>query len=207
MIKRTWLVKGLLTGWLVIGLLGAACSPPANPAATSAADPAATSAAAPAAGEAGSAGASTEAVTPAPFAGRPAPNFTLKTTDGKTSELAGRRGRPVIVNFWATWCGPCRTEMPELQAFYDDHHPKGLELIAVNIQESAEEVIQYRQMLGITFPTVLDRDGSVTRQYLIRGVPSTFFIDAQGTIRQVQIGPLNRKGLNDKLARTLGSES
>ncbi len=139
--------------------------------------------------------------------GGPAPGFKLATFDGHEISLEDLRGKAVVLNFWATWCGPCRTEMPDLQAFYDDHRPQGLELIGVNIQESAEDVTQYRQMLGISFPTVLDSDGSVTREYLVRGVPSTFFIDPQGTIRQVQIGPLNRKGLNEKLARTLESDA
>ncbi len=116
-------------------------------------------------------------------------------------------GQVVVISVWGSWCGPCRTEMPDLQAFYDDHRPQGLELIGVNIQESAEDVTRYRQMLGISFPTVLDSDGAVTREYLVRGVPSTFFIDPQGTIRQVQIGPINRKGLNEKLARTLESDA
>ena len=208
MITESGLFKRLLALGLALGLLGAACAPPANPLATSAADSGAGSTAGQPASEAGSGEAATdEALTPAPFAGRPAPNFTLKTTDGKTIDLAGLRGRPVVINFWATWCGPCRTEMPDLQAFYDDHRPQGLELIGVNIQESPEDVTQYRQMHGISFPPVLDSDGSVTREYLVRGVPSTFFIDPQGTIRQVQIGPLNRKGLNEKLARTLESDA
>ena len=179
--RRDSALRRLLATALVTVVLLAACAPPENPGP-------------------GGAGAA-PAATAAPEIGKPAPNFVLTATDGQPVELARLRGRPVIVNFWATWCAPCRAEMPELQDFYDDQHPKGLEIIAVDIQESAEQVIAYRQMLGINFPTVLDNDGTVTRQYLVRGVPTTFLIDAQGTIRDINIGPVNRKLLNEKLAK------
>ncbi len=181
------LPRRLLVGLLITGLLSAACAPP----------PAAPSAAGASQGEATAS--ETRSSTEAPNVGDPAPNFALPTHDGKVVELAGLRGHPVILNFWATWCGPCRQEMPELQAFYDDRHPKGLEIIAIDIQESAEEVARYRQSLGIAFPTVLDADGTVTRRYQIRGVPTTFFVDADGTIQDLNTGPLNRRALERRL--------
>ncbi len=176
-----------LIALLAAGLLSAACAPP--PAAPS---PAGSPQAVSTAGE-------SRSDTVAPNVGDPAPDFVLPTPDGRVVKLADLHGHPVLLNFWATWCGPCRQEMPELQAFYDDRHPKGLEIIAIDIQESAEDVAHYRQSLGINFPTVLDADGTVTRRYQIRGVPTPFFIDADGTIQDLNTGPLNRRALERRL--------
>lgn len=137
----------------------------------------------------------------APTVGQPAPNFRLATEDGKTIELSSLRGRVVVVNFWATWCAPCKVEMPQLQALYDDYRRTGLELIGVNMQEPAEEVVRFRRSLAIAFPTALDLDGTVARRYLIRGLPTTFLIDRAGIIREINVGIVTRQVLEEKLAK------
>jgi DsbE subfamily thiol:disulfide oxidoreductase len=135
----------------------------------------------------------------APAVGRPAPTFRLPTVDGAAIALDDLRGRPVVLNFWATWCGPCKAEMPELQALAD-RRAGGVSVVGVDMQESAEEVAPFLASLGITFPIVLDRDGTVTRRYLVRGVPTTFLIDGEGIVRDINVGPVTRDLLEEKLA-------
>lgn len=148
----------------------------------------------------GSPAPATQSNSAAPEVGQPAPDFALDTPAGETVRLSELQGKPVVLNFWATWCGPCRAEMPELQALQDDRGPKGLQVIAVDIQESPEAVQEFRQSLGINFPTPIDADGAVTRNYLVRGVPTTLIIDREGIIRHINVGPVTRRALEEKLA-------
>lgn len=119
--------------------------------------------------------------------GAPAPDFELKTPEGVPVRLSDLRGRFVVLNFWATWCGPCRLEMPDLEAravAYADR----LTVLGVNFDESPEEVEVFREDLGITFPLLLDPGGRVQRLYRVLGYPTTFFVDEQGTIRSHHVG-------------------
>lgn len=124
--------------------------------------------------------------------GMKAPDFSLQTTDRKTVQLSQLRGKAVIVNFWATWCPPCRAEIPDMQKFYERYHQQ-VEIVAVNVmvRDSEEKVSQFIKDYHLTFPVVLDVDGHVMKQYDIQPIPTSFIIDRQGIIRKKQIGPMS----------------
>jgi peroxiredoxin len=125
---------------------------------------------------------------PAPEVGKTAPDFELDTLDGQTVALSQLKGQPVLLNFWATWCGPCTHEMPFLQQVYQDWPEEELVLLAVNIGESSSQVAQFMQSQGFSFPVLLDRSGNTAQKYNIIGIPTTFFIDSKGVIREIKIG-------------------
>jgi cytochrome c biogenesis protein CcmG, thiol:disulfide interchange protein DsbE len=130
----------------------------------------------------------------APIVGLLAPDFTLTALDGGEMQLSSLRGQPVILNFWATWCPPCRAEMPELEALWQRYRDNGLLLIGVDQGESAATVERYaRDIVGTTFPLLLDTNQAVGRAYGVRALPTTVLIDRQGRIQEIRIGgPLNR---------------
>lgn len=140
---------------------------------------------------------------PAAEKGRAAPDFVLATLDGSTLRLSDLQGRPVIINFWATWCAPCRQEMPEFVRTASEHQNAGLAILAVNLKESDTEVQRFTSEFGVTFPVLLDRAGVVASTYRVTGLPVTYFIDRSGVIREVSIGPLDRAALQQKLATIL----
>ncbi len=127
--------------------------------------------------------------------GRPAPGFVVWTLDGRETRLSDFKGKTVVLNVWATWCGYCRAEMPELESAYQQYRDQGLVVLGVNAQESEERVRQYVSQLGITFPILLDTNGSVSHAYRIQGLPTTFFIDADGVIRGQMVGQLTKETL------------
>ncbi|MCK9495279.1 MAG: redoxin domain-containing protein [Dehalococcoidia bacterium] len=130
-----------------------------------------------------------------PALGEPAPDFVLeKSGSGERVSLSDFRGQPVILNFWATWCVPCRTEMPDLQHVYDD---QDVVVLAVNWQESDSVVGDFLDEFGLTFPTVMDRQGSVREHYGVVGLPASFFIDAEGILRARNFGPVYGNLLTD----------
>jgi thiol-disulfide isomerase/thioredoxin len=103
------------------------------------------------------------------------------------------RGQPVVLNFWATWCKPCRQEMPRFVEAYDEHANAGLVVVAVNLQEGTGIVRPFAEDYGMDFPIVVDRDGEVGDRYRLLGLPSTYFIDREGVIRSVFTGPFEEK--------------
>ncbi|OGO00243.1 MAG: hypothetical protein A2Y58_04125 [Chloroflexi bacterium RBG_13_51_52] len=119
-----------------------------------------------------------------------APDFQLQSTDGGEVALSDLRGKPVMLNFWATYCGPCRTEMPLFQEIYEDPGwlQEGLVILVVNSQENADDVRQFVEENGFSFTVLLDITGEVGYKYNVRGLPATFFIDKDGIIRNVTIG-------------------
>ena len=128
---------------------------------------------------------------PQPAVGHPAPDFTLtRFGTGEKVNLSDLRGKPLILNFWATWCGPCRAEMPALQAAYERY---GDDLLVVGVDQGEEGAVvgPFLDEFGITFPILLDGDMAVGREYRIMGLPTTFFIDSQGIIRGVHAGQIN----------------
>ena len=141
--------------------------------------------------------AASEAV-PAPVVGAPAPDFTLETVDGESLRLSDLRGKVVAVNFWATWCAPCRLEMPDLQE-RAERFPDRLAVIGVNFAETAEEVDAFRREVGVDFPLLLDPEADVQRLYRVLGYPTTFFIDEEGTIRFQHIGLMSGGQLDEYL--------
>jgi len=123
--------------------------------------------------------------------GNPAPDFQLQDIEGQTVTLSSLRGSPVMLNFWASWCGPCRDEMPFLQQIYEDRDSYGVTLITVNLRESLSLVTQFMQSNNLSFPVLLDTDGSVSLNYNVSGIPTTFFIDKDGIIKDKRLGPFN----------------
>jgi peroxiredoxin len=117
-----------------------------------------------------------------------APDFQLNTLDGQTVCLSDFRGEVVLINFWATWCGPCAYEMPFLQQVYDEWQEAGLVLLAVNVGESPEKVAAFMQDHGFSFPVLLDTEGIVATQYGASSIPTTFLIDENGIAQAVKIG-------------------
>ena len=122
--------------------------------------------------------------------GAPAPDLSLPLLDGGTQDLARERGKVVLLNFWATWCIPCRAEMPELQRLADDLRGEQFTLLTIDLQEDGAAIEGFRQELGLRLPVLLDEDGGVTRGYGVRGLPATFLIDQHGELRQQRLGPL-----------------
>ncbi len=135
-------------------------------------------------------GKSTTGLTPAPQKGFLAPDFTLETLDGESVTLSDLRGKAVLVNFWATWCPPCRAEMPAFQEAYRDYEAQGFVIVAVNAtsQDGIGDIDAFIEKFGLSFPVVLDKDGAVNQLYQVRSLPTSFFIDKEGVISEVVIG-------------------
>jgi cytochrome c biogenesis protein CcmG, thiol:disulfide interchange protein DsbE len=131
-------------------------------------------------------------------AGQPAPDFALMLEDGSYTTLSALQGRPVVLNFWATWCGPCRMEMPELVAAAAAD-PE-LVVIAANVQETLGQVEPFATEFAMALPVMLDAEGSVRQAYQVQGLPTTFFIDRNGAIASVFMGPLTPAALAERLA-------
>jgi peroxiredoxin len=132
--------------------------------------------------------------------GKPAPDFVLKTLDGQEITLSHLQGKGIVLNFWATWCDPCRREMPLIEEKYQQLKDKGVEVLAINIAESEVSVSGFVNRLGITFPILMDKDRQITNLYEVGPLPSTFFIDKNGTVVAHFVGEMNDKTINDHLA-------
>jgi thiol-disulfide isomerase/thioredoxin len=133
---------------------------------------------------------------PSPEIGAMAPDFTLRDLQGKETSLRDLRGQVVLLNFWATWCGPCRAEMPTIQERYNGG---GFALFAINFDESKETVQGYMNELGVDIPVLLDPGGKVQELYRLRGYPTSFFIDQDGLIRFIHIGEMTASDLDNYL--------
>lgn len=136
----------------------------------------------------------------APVAGHPAPNFELQSLEGEVISLAEFRGKPVLLNFWATWCGPCRAEMPEFQEAATDN-ANDLVVIGVNntANDTPELVGDFVDELGVTFIILLDEDGKTSETYRVLGLPTTIFIDRNGVVNEVFTGPINKAYIESKI--------
>lgn len=127
--------------------------------------------------------------------GNLAPDFELKTLDGQSMKLSDLRGKRVIVNLWATWCPPCRAEMPDMQSFYEANKDKGIVILGVNLttsEKQPENIGKFINEFGITFPVVLDAESHVSDRYQVTSIPTSYMIDSRGVIQQKIIGPMNR---------------
>lgn len=134
---------------------------------------------------------------PAPREGFLAPDFTLQDAQGQTLTLSDLRGRPVLLNLWASWCAPCKAEMPAMQEVYETYEDQGFTILAVNttFQDQQESALAFSQSLGLTFPILFDLDGEVSAQYQVRAMPTSFFIDAEGVVQRTVIGGPMSEGL------------
>ena len=139
---------------------------------------------------------------PAAQVDRAAPPFHLRTPDGSLAALTDLRGRYVLLNFWASWCGPCRGETPELQAFFERSAPRFV-VVGVNQQESRETAHAFVEAFAVSYPIALDTDGQVSAAYRVStGLPVSFVIDPQGIVQRIHLGALTRGDL-DELAAAL----
>lgn len=132
----------------------------------------------------------------APSAGFLASDFTLVGLDGKNYQLSAFRGKPVILNIWATWCPPCRAEMPAFERVWQRYNRGDVMILAVNERESTAKIAQFKQQVAnVTFPILLDSTSEVSRRYSVMGLPTTFFIDAEGRIQTVSMGGMDEATL------------
>jgi len=133
-----------------------------------------------------------------------APNFVTVTDTGEGISLADLRGQVVLLNFWATWCGPCRLEMPEFQAAYEGHADEGFTIVAVNNREGVEDAIGFREEYGLTFPLAMDEQGHIQNLYGVLMYPSTYVIDRDGTVFTRHFGALTAAQIQELLDQALG---
>ena len=117
-----------------------------------------------------------------------APDFTLKSVAGANLRLQEQRGQVVLVNFWATWCGPCRQEMPHLNRIYDKYRSSGFVLLGVNIDDDPRAAADLAAKLGVKFPVLLDTDKKVSKVYDMSAMPATLLIDRDGRVRHIHRG-------------------
>lgn len=122
-----------------------------------------------------------------------APNFELERLEGGDARLADFRGQPVVLNFWASWCLPCRQEIPQLIAAYEKYKADGLVVIGLDLQEGKSLIQPFVDDFGITYPILIDRDSDVGDKYRIVGLPMTFFINPDGVIQSIFRGPLQEQ--------------
>ena len=124
-----------------------------------------------------------------------APDFQLPDLDGHLVTLSELRGSPVLLNFWATWCGPCRAEMPFIQDIYENESfsDKGLVILAVNIGENSSTAKRFMVDNELTFAVLLDTDQKIAPEYNVRAIPTTFFIDEDGIIRDIKVGAFSSR--------------
>ncbi len=134
-------------------------------------------------------------------ANAPAPDFTLRSLDGVNLRLAEQRGRVVMVNFWATWCGPCRQEMPHLSRLYEKYRASGFTLLGVNVDEDAKQAAATAGRLGVKFPVLFDGSKSVSKLYDLQSMPSTVLIDRDGRVRYLHRG--YRDGLEESYEKQI----
>ncbi len=135
--------------------------------------------------------------------GEPAPDFSLYSLDGQVMSVAEHIGKPVMINFWASWCEPCRSEMPLLDQKAQQYAAQGLTVLAVNLGESEKTVEGFRDEYGLSFPILLDKDDTVSAQYAIEPIPSTFFIDRTGRVQNVYIGELDEESAEENIQKIL----
>jgi len=135
--------------------------------------------------------------------GQPPPTFVLRNPDGEAVRLNDFIGQPLLINFWATWCPPCRLEMPILEKAYQDHKDEGFVVLAVDLQEEPEKVKAYLQEMGLTFPVALDRSGAVAAAYRVQGIPNSVFVDRNGVVTDIHRGALTEGTLQGYLEKVL----
>lgn len=138
--------------------------------------------------------------------GQPVPDFTLKTLDGGETSLSKFRGQPVLINFWASWCPPCRMEMPDLVRAYETHKADGFVILAINLtfQDSIEGAQRFVDEFNMSFPVLLDETGEVTTtMYRLYGLPTSVFVDRSGIITHIQIGPMTGPQIDEWVGEIL----
>lgn len=143
-----------------------------------------------------------DTATAAPAVGYTAPDFTLQTLGGDSFTLSDMRGQPVVLNFWATWCPPCRAEIPYFEAASRKYNGQ-VAVVGIDDGEPPETVTPFVAELGMSYPVPLDVHSEVSKQYRVNSLPSTYFVDREGTIRHIHIGIISQAVLEDQIAQLL----
>ena len=133
--------------------------------------------------------------------GNQARDFTLEALDGREVSLSDFQGKVVLINFWATWCAPCRAEIPDLQAAYETHQGAGFVVLGVNVEESRAAVEPFVAEFGMTYPVLFDETGQLLKQYRAIGLPMSILVDEEGLIQARHTGYLTEGQLEDYLER------
>jgi cytochrome c-type biogenesis protein len=156
-------------------------------------------------GIASTAGSESDTVAPPGIeVGQQAPNFAINYDDGTSSTLAELRGQIVLVNFWATWCGPCRVEMPEFERAYNAHADDGFTILAINNGETVDVIDAFRDEMDVTFPMALDEMGDIQDLFAVPGYPTTLLLDRNGVIVARHVGPMTAEDIDTLVATALG---
>jgi len=135
--------------------------------------------------------------------GQRAPDFRLESLDGGQMSLGEQRGQVVLINFWATWCAPCRAEFPDIQAAYEARKDEGFVVLGVNAQESRGAIEPFIEAMGASYPILLDENGQVAKTYRPVGLPMSILVDQEGIIQVRHVGLLTREKLDEYLADLL----
>jgi len=136
----------------------------------------------------------------APVLKQPAPDFALRSADGNVVKLSDLRGKVVWVNFWASWCVPCKRELPDIQKLYDEKHAEGLEVLTINYEEDVATAKDFFAQHDVALPILMDTDGEVYDAYRLRGLPDSFFVDRDGNLQAQQFGYLTADTMRERLA-------
>ena len=146
------------------------------------------------------------ATTDPPRVGKPAPDFELTLIDGTKVRLSDLRGKPVWINFWATWCPPCRAENPDIQEVYNEHKDTdGLVILAPAIGEGRDTVAGYMDRADLHYPVGTDATTQIAANYRVLGIPTHIFVDREGIIRDMRVGAMSKKTMEKKVALIAGS--
>jgi peroxiredoxin len=141
-----------------------------------------------------------------PKVGKPAPDFELTMIDGTKARLSDYKGKPVWINFWASWCPPCRAENPDIQDLYNAHKDAdGLVLLAPAIGEGRDSVAGYMQRADLHYPVGVDSDTQIAADYRVLGIPTHIFVDREGIVREIRVGAMSKKTMEKKLAQIIGT--
>ncbi len=134
-----------------------------------------------------------------PEIGRPAPDFTLKDTSGKNASLKDYKGRVVMINFWATWCPPCRQEMPSMEELFKEYNKKGFEILAISSDSQGEKIVKpFMEFYELNFRALMDPEGNVHSIYGVTAIPTTYIVDKQGNVTHKIMGPMDWKDKKSK---------
>jgi peroxiredoxin len=135
-------------------------------------------------------------------AGEAAPEFTLADLSGQTHRLDDYKGKPLVLNFWGTFCPPCRDEMPDLQRIYEKWQGQGLQVVGINLSEDRISVRSFAKSYGVNFPILLDKNRKIERLYGLKEYPTTFFIRPDGTIQEIAVGgPMSESFIEQRVER------
>ncbi|MFD1031219.1 peroxiredoxin family protein [Metaplanococcus flavidus] len=133
--------------------------------------------------------------------GETAPDFELTTLDGQTARLSDYKGKKVILNFWATWCPPCRAEMPDMQEYYEEQAEKeNVEILAVNLtteDRGMDKINAFTEEFSLTFPIPMDTEGEIGELYQAAAIPTSYMIDTEGRVQNKIVGPMNKQMMED----------